>query len=375
MRKKKSKLQLAQDEAQAAINETNKKIEELGAYSNGLCIALNEIQGLFDAIRNMPSEKKLECENLKKIRLNWRQQAEKIENDYKTAAVKNAGAGAAGVGAGVAVAALGPTAAMGIATTFGVASTGTAISALSGAAATNAALAWLGGGALAAGGGGMAAGNAFLALAGPVGWAIAGVAITASGLMFWKSSSDKKKIENIFTLISERDVKSYKLAVVELNERIARIGNETKLLKEAIIAVKAFGIDYDAMTEEQQYQLGAYLNLMLSSTQLLVNPIMGLQAKYDDENWDQFLAWEHRKSDITMCQNFKPLIISLSNLLYKIDLDETDKKLLFKTFKKNKKMLRSVDIKKKEFTASIIDIAIEALSYRYSINSAQVSED
>ena len=48
----------------------------------------------------------------------------------------------------------------GVATAFGVASTGTTISAASGAAATNAALAWLGGGALAAGGGGMAAGSA-----------------------------------------------------------------------------------------------------------------------------------------------------------------------------------------------------------------------
>lgn len=373
MKKKKSKLQLAQDEAQASINETNKKIEELGAYSNDLCIALNDIQDLFDAIRNIPSEKKLECENLKKIRLNWKQQAEKIESDYKTAAVKNAGAGAAGVGAGVAVAALGPTAAMGIATTFGVASTGTAISALSGAAAINAALAWLGGGALAVGGGGMAAGNAFLALAGPIGWAIAGVAFVASGLMFWKSSSDKKKIENIFTLISERDVKSYKLAVVELNERIARIDNESKLLKEAIVAVKSFGTDYDAMTEEQQYQLGAYLNLMLSSTQLLVNPIMGLQPKYDEEKWNIFLTWEHRKADTTDCQDFKPLIISLSNLLYKIDLDETDKKFLLKSFRKNKKMLSSMGIKKKELTASIIDIVMEALSYSYSINSAQVS--
>lgn len=36
---------------------------------------------------------------------------------------------------------------------------------------------WLGGRALAAGGGGMAAGEAFLTLAGPVGWAIAGVAL------------------------------------------------------------------------------------------------------------------------------------------------------------------------------------------------------
>ena len=72
---------------------------------------------------------------------------------------------------------------------------GLAISALSGAAATNAALAWLGGGALAAGGGGMAAGNVFLALAGPVGWAIAGVALIASGLMFWNLRSDKRELK------------------------------------------------------------------------------------------------------------------------------------------------------------------------------------
>lgn len=361
MKKEKSKLQLAQNEAQEAVNETNKKIEELGEYSNDLCIELNNIQELFDEIRNMPNEKKLECEKLKKIRLNWKQQAEKIEKDYKVASVKNAGAGAAGI----AVAALGPTTAMGIATTFGVASTGTAISALSGAAATNAALAWLGGGALAAGGGGMAAGNAFLALAGPAGWAIAGATIVASGLMFWKSTNDKKEIENIFTLISKRDIKSYKLAIVELSERVARVGNETKMLKDAVIKIKSFGTDYDIMTEAQQYELGAYLNLMLSSTQLLVNPIMGLQPKFTDNEFDNFLSWKGRKSDETLCNDFKPLIISLSNLLYKIDLDDKDKKLLFKTFRKNKKMLSALEIKKKDFTLDIINAVEEVLSYSY----------
>ena len=78
--------------------------------------------------------------------MNWKQQVDKIDKDYKKATVKNAGAAAAGAGMGVAVVTMGPTVAMGIATTFGVASTGTAISTLSGAAATNAALAWLGGG-------------------------------------------------------------------------------------------------------------------------------------------------------------------------------------------------------------------------------------
>lgn len=365
--KKKSKLKLAQDEAQAAINETNKKIEELGEYSNDLCLELNCIQELFDEIRNIPNDKKLECEKLKKIRLNWKQQAEKIENDYKVAAVKNAGAGAAGVGAGVAVVALGPTAAMGVATTFGVASTGTAISTLSGAAATNAALAWLGGGALATGGGGMVAGNAFLALAGPIGWAIAGVALVVSGLMFWKSASDKKKIENIFTLISKRDVKSYKLAIVELSERIARIDNENKMLKEAIVKIKSFGTDYSVMTEAQQYELGAYVNLMLSSTHLLVNPIMGLLPKFGYNEFNKYLSWQGRKADTTMCNDYKTLIVSLSNFIYKVDLDDKDKKLLFKVFRNNKKMLSALNMKKKEFSLDILDAVMEALSFRYEL--------
>lgn len=211
----------------------------------------------------------------------------------------------------------------------------------------------------------MAAGNAFLALAGPVGWAIAGVAIIASGLMFWKSTSDKKKIENIFMLISKRDIKSYKLAIVELSERVVRVDNETKMLEDAIIKIKSFGSDYNIMTEAQQYELGAYLNLMLSSTQLLVNPIMGLQPKFTDNEFDTFLSWKGRKSDETVCNDFKPLIISLSNLLYKIDLNDKDKKLLFKTFRKNKKMLSAFEIKKKDFTLDIINAVEEALSYSY----------
>lgn len=65
---------------------------------------------------------------------------------------------AKGAGAGISTA-LGTWALVG---TFGTASTGTAISTLSGAAAANATLAWLGGGSLASGGLGMAGGTAVL---------------------------------------------------------------------------------------------------------------------------------------------------------------------------------------------------------------------
>lgn len=66
--------------------------------------------------------------------------------------------------------------------TFATASTGTAISSLSGAAASNAALAWLGGGSLAAGGGGMAAGAVVLATIAAVPTvAVAGLALHLAG--------------------------------------------------------------------------------------------------------------------------------------------------------------------------------------------------
>lgn len=363
--KKKSKLQQAQDKAQAAINLTNKMIEELGGHTSGLYESLTSIQELFDKIRNVPSDKKLQYEELKQIRLNWKQQTEKIEKDYQEAAIKNAGAGAAGAGLGVAVVTMGPTVAMGVATTFGVASTGTAISALSGAAATNAALAWLGGGALAAGGGGMAAGEAFLALAGPVGWAIAGVSLVASGLLFWKSSSDKKHLENVFTAISHRDVKSYELAIVELKERISRIIDESGKLNEAIENIQTFGLDYNLMTEEQQYALGSYVNLMLSSTQLLINPIKGLMPKFSMEDFEEFMSWKDRKAKKSTCEEYKDFIVSLANLLYKIDLDDRDQKLLWKSLRKNNKMLKSMDISKKEFDIDIMNATIDALKYKY----------
>ena len=68
-----------------------------------------------------------------------------------------------------------------------------------------------------------------------------------------------------------------------------------------------------------------------------------------------------------MCNDYKPLIISLANLLYKIALDDKDKKLLYKTFKKNRKMLKALNLKKKDFSMEIIETVEEALQYKYQL--------
>ena len=84
-------------------------------------------------------------------------------------------------------------AALWIVSTFGTASTGVAISSLSGAAAANAALAALGGGAIAAGGGGMAAGAVVLGALGP----IVAVSVGLIVIPVFSHLSANKKIKEI----------------------------------------------------------------------------------------------------------------------------------------------------------------------------------
>ena len=364
MAKKLSKLQSAQKKAEAAVKETNKKINELGECAGGFYDSLTALQALFDRIRNVPKESIKKYEKLKARQVDWKQQVDKIELEYKKAEVKAAGQGATGVGAGIAVVTLGPTAAMGVATTFGVASTGTAISTLSGAAATNAALAWLGGGALTAGGGGMVAGHALLALAGPIGWTISGISIFASGLMFIKTLLDKDRLENIYTLISIRDVKSYEQAIIELSERITRIRAETETLAEVISKIRTFGTDYDEMTVAQQYELGACVNLMESDTMLLIDPISGLQPKFTEQDFDRVCEVETEVFRAYLVSH-KKMVIYMANLLFKITIDQDDKKLLAKSLKKNKEFLASAEMTKKEFDENDITKVEKILNHRY----------
>ncbi len=116
------------------------------------------------------------------------------------------------------------------------------------------------------------------------------------------------------------------------------------------------------MTEAQQYELGAYVNLMNSSTQLLVNPVNGLQPKYDIRDLKEYIDFRQIEID----DKQKILIVALTNLLYKINLDEKDKAQLWKSFKGNKNFLCSVGISKKDFALSIFETVDDALNYKYS---------
>jgi hypothetical protein len=110
----------------------------------------------------------------------------------------------------------------GLASSIGIASTGTAISSLSGVAATNATLAWLGGGSLAAGGMGVAGGTAIL------GGAIAGPVIAVMGYAY------AKKSEVALTEAFKKES--------EVREAIAQVENGT-------VVIKAIGARVNEVTQ------------------------------------------------------------------------------------------------------------------------------
>ena len=203
-----------------------------------------------------------------------KQFAEEREGELKAAV----GGVAAGVAAGAGVATLAPGALMRVATTFGSASTGTAISTLSGAVAQSASLAFLGGGAVAMGGGGVAAGEALLALAGPIGWGVAGATVVAT-LIFHNikvRDAQKRQSEEIVR------VKNGTEALKELRAAIEQLLSETRSLSERlrgqVVSCERYrGRDYSSLTEDEQKELGALVNNAVSLSTLL-NKTLGDQA-------------------------------------------------------------------------------------------------
>lgn len=365
---KKTKLENSIAELLQLVQDTNEKIKELGVCDDFLYSTLVRIQTQFDTIRGIPDDQMLEYNKIKEVCITWKQHVDKINENYINAQKANVGFSAAGITGGAGVALLGPTAAMGIATTYGVASTGTAIATLHGAAATNAALAWLGGGTLAAGGGGMSAGSMFLGLAGPVGWTIVGLTLVSSVLLFWKAKSDKKRLEDVFFLVNKRDKCSYNLALVELNERIKQIKKENSNLQDAIERISTFGTDYTSMTEEQKYKLGLYVNLMNASAQLLINPILGLQPKYCEIDFDRFIEYSPQGPWLNIDVHKRELIIYMANFLYGIETEKSDRKLLSKSFRNNKEFIKKMGIEKDHINSELFDIANDALEFSYSIS-------
>ncbi|MEH7502936.1 hypothetical protein V7152_13160 [Neobacillus drentensis] len=269
----KLKISLGQYEKSSKILQNNAvKLHNTRTY--GLDV-IQKVEAYINTLANSPKEFEKSFEQVR-VNLTCFKVLSEISYDEKEM-IRLAGSGTAvGVAAGVATAAIAPTAAMAIATTFGTASTGAAISTLSGAAATNAALAWLGGGALAAGGGGMAGGSALLALAGPIGWGIGAASLAAGGYIASKKNKEaaiKADKERVEIVKSTKILEATSFEIINLESLTQSLASKLEQSLISFISNTKHVKSFTSFSQDERNLLRAIINNTASLSKLFMKDI------------------------------------------------------------------------------------------------------
>lgn len=253
-------------------DEMEKSCERLYKIRKESVEFIQLVQRVVNSIANTPKEFDTELGKIGKELLKFNETEEYARKAYHAslkAGVNIVGGAATGLG----VAAMAPTALMSIATTFGTASTGTAISALSGAAAQKAAIAWIGrifAGFAVKEGAGLAAGQAFLALAGPIGL---GISAVSTGISLISLTNKNKELAD--NAVKEaKEIAKAREALDEATEKVKALKAKTELLfedmnKQRNRITEFMNLDYGSIGDEDKLFMGTLVNNTLSLSVLL----------------------------------------------------------------------------------------------------------
>lgn len=239
-----------------ARESTNSNLVALGKrkmeiLSGSIAVFVRE----FSKIKNVNLQDSVGLEELRGFNPDSKDFLDMKTASFKVGEIATGGLGSVGAGA---LAAYGAYSAVG---TLAAASTGTAISTLGGAAATNATLAWLGGGSLAAGGMGVTGGMAVLGglVAGPA-LAVGGAFMAAKAekaLNDAKTNHDQarkfnqegKNICSLLSAISKRSQQIEKL-LVSLDRHFS------SAVEELAGVIQHFGDDWNGYTKDEKFTVG-----------------------------------------------------------------------------------------------------------------------
>lgn len=258
------------DETKAQLDEakvsTTNKLVTLGKLKlNVLDITIGRFIALFETVRNvqlLESDGIHELDQSSALNLSTVDLLTMKDLSAKAGEAVAGGALALGSGALVAVASYGG--AMALAS----ASTGTAIATLSGVAATNATLAWFGGGALAAGGLGITGGIAVLG-------GIAAAPVLAVGGLLLEAKS-KEKIANARSNIAQA-----RKAAEEMRTAISLLDGISKVSDEFISVINQVNERYLVVLDNLEVSLISALRRQKRS---IINIIRKLLFGYDINN-------------------------------------------------------------------------------------------
>ena len=299
------------NDARSIVNNANEKVEEqrkstnskLEDYGQRKLRSFNgviaEFIDTYARLKNVSLSQSVELDKLNAGDFS-NKMLNGLRQDYQ--ALKDAGLGlGAGLSSGAALAFGAYNGTMLLAT----ASTGTAISSLSGVAATNATLAWLGGGSLAAGGYGMAGGMMVL------GGIVAGPALAIFGHILGNKGEEainnaRSNLEQARTIRDQAELMAGKLeAIAEVtslaNNTFSKISTQLRrTVSELKKVIEDHGVDYRTYSEESKQVVFRSVKFAQLLKAMIDTPIL-------DEDGNLVLATNKRVNDIAAVANGQKL--------------------------------------------------------------------
>lgn len=279
----------ANEAAKVSRENSNKAITELGRKK--LWILENSITPFiasFETIHSIELKNSEGLEELEKFVIDEQSFKELKEMGMSASSILG------GVASGAVGGALAAFGAYSAATTFGAcATTGAAIGTLSGAAATNATLAFLGGGALSVGGLGIAGGTAVL------GGLVAGPALAIMGCIVGAKAKANKEAaysnlakakefeENVKTVqVLCKGIRMRANMFLRLLIKLDAMFSPLAYQLDNIIATS--GTDYNAYTEEEKNVVAGCLSLLKAIKAVLDTPILTESGEITDESLNTY---------------------------------------------------------------------------------------
>lgn len=277
----KDKLTVAREKSGSALQDLGK------TKATVLSTSVTNFVTLFGTIKHIDFQKSAGLNELSKFQID-KQSFEELKEmgGFATSILGGVGGGALGG----ALTAFGAYSAAG---TFAAASTGTAIASLSGAAATNATLAFFGGGSLATGGLGIAGGTAVL------GGLVAGPALAIMGIIVGAKASKAKdeaysnyaqaeKISQelgLAAMLCDAISKRSHMFISLLNELDERFKFSINAMKDVI---SNYGTDYRKYPDEGRASIAAAASLAGTIKAVIDTPILTEDGKLTIESLDMY---------------------------------------------------------------------------------------
>lgn len=261
--------------AKTSRENSSKAIENLGRKK--IWILDNSVESfvhLFEQLHNVELGESPGMDELKKFRIDRQSFGELKQMSAMASSIAGGIAGGAAAGALAAIGAYG-----GAMTLGACATTGTAIASLSGAAATNATLAFLGGGALSVGGLGIAGGTAVL------GGLVAGPALAVMGFVVGAKASANKDAAYSNLAKAEKyreEVKTVQVLCKAIRMRanmferlLIKLDAIFEPLTESLAQIiQTSGTDFSRYTKEEKAVVAANLSLAKAIKAVLDTPIL-----------------------------------------------------------------------------------------------------